>query len=341
MFPIYPGFEGLTLHVEVEWREQTRTVIARLEQWPELGIAVLVCAFEDAPDDGEWIVIGKHGLIPYQMSNPYNLVTETKTYQVKTRSPLLQWKRPNQRKEKLQQIVCKAFGNHKDYSIGRLLKLDDLPSEPRVALRTLCKSVWMPTYSHESWIEFEGQAQSDLTELQEKLRLMMEWQNKESEAHFAWEWAKLDDEQRKHHLGFTGNLQELERILNLGLAARNHNWKEDDWLMWQFDVNQETGQLYGSFDNAAPNNQQANLNLSLWDEFLLTRYAPNWCAELVVQHECVKQYIGSKYYEFGYAIRNQAPTAHEQLEAKLALRDWLRDAATPAVAAALLASLDA
>ena len=35
------------------------------------------------------------------------------------------------------------------------------------------------------------------------------------------------------------------------------------------------------------------------------------------------------------------PTAHEQIEAKLQLRDWLAAAATPDVAAALLTSLDA
>ena len=346
MFASYPGFEDLMLRVEAEWCGQTRMVVARLEQWPESKSAVLVCAFEDATEDGEWIVIGGHGVMPYQMSNPYKLVTETRIYEVETRQPILQWKQQNQRKEKVQQIICKAFGNHKNYTLARLLKLDDLPSEPRVALRTFDKSVWLPTYAQESWVEFEGQAQQDLTESQEQSRLIRDCRDESSDAHFTWEWVKLSDTQREHRLGFIGDKQQLGRVMSLVLTARNHQWEDEDWFLWQFDVNAETGEFFGLFDNSNPKHQQQTHHalslhaLSLWDELLIAKYASSWRPELFMQHKCVKQYLDSKYYEFGYAFIEHPPSAHEQLEAKLALRDWLAGAATPDVAAALLASLE-
>ena len=341
MFEVYPGFEELPLRVEVEWRGSTRTVVARLEQWPESKSAVLVCSLTGDPEEGEWIIVGQHGLIPYQMGNPYKLVTETKIYEVETREPVLQWNRQNKGKEKVRQIVCKAFEGNKNYSVARLLRLDGFSPEPRVALRTRDKSVWMPTYSHESWIEFDGQVQYDLTEFREQSRLTMDCRDESNDAHFAWEWTKLNDKQREHCLGFVGDKQQLERVMNLILTARNHQWEDEDWFMWQFDVNIETGEFFGLFNNSNPNHQeQTTHTLSLWDDLLIAKYASSWQSQLVVQHKCVKQYLASKHYEFGYAFIENPPTAHEQLEAKLALRDWLADKVAPGVATKLLASLD-
>ena len=339
MFEIYPGFEDLPIHVEVEWREQTRPIIARLEQWPESDKAVLVCVLEDVADDGEWLVIGGGGLIPYSLGNPFNLVKETMTYDVATRKPLLRWKRHNEGKEKICNVVHKAFGDNKNFGVGRLLHFDASSHQPPMALRTALKSSWMPNYSHQTWVEFGGQGPAQLTESQAKQQLRDEWNDAESEARFAWEWITLDDAQRKHHIGFEGDWNEKGRVIEQVLTASTALWQRLDSCSWGLIPNYESGEIEVFGYNHQYPDFLGNSGLNDWGEFLIRHFYPRWRADWFCQRKCVQQYVLS-LYNLGEAYLENPPTAHEQIEAKLALRNWLRDAATPDVVARLLASLD-
>lgn len=80
--------------------------------------------------------------------------------------------------------------------------------------------------------------------------------------------------------------------------------------------------------------------LTQWDELIPEHCFPHWRIDWFHQHLCVIRFALNHCSSLSHVKMNEPPTAHEQLEAKLALRDWLKDKATPAVAARLLASLD-
>ena len=281
------------------------------------------------------------GSTAYDLDRPDKLLRQTTSYCANTQILIESRVWTDKGRAKMQEMMRRGFEGKRN-SIARVLRLYELPQEPRLALWGLERCFWLNGEGHWKRTEFKQPATSFYwSESQARQSLLSQWHKSESRARFSWEWSRLDDKQKKHRLGFTGDELELERVMSLVLAARNHDWKEGDCLIWQFDADNETGQFAGSFVNANQHNQQeASLDLLSWDDLLIARYASSWRSELVVQHECVKPYLSSLYYEFGYAIRNQAPTAHEQLEAKLALRDWLADKATPEQARELLASLE-
>ena len=83
MFEVYPGFEELELRIEVEWRGQTRMVVARLERWLDSRQAALVCQFADDEDEGEWIIVDKGSSLPYTMGRPEKLMQKNGLFQRK------------------------------------------------------------------------------------------------------------------------------------------------------------------------------------------------------------------------------------------------------------------
>lgn len=335
MFPVYPGFEDLALRVEIEWQERTRSVIARFEQWPNTKNAALVCAFADDDDEGEWLVVDKGSSSPYTLGRPDKLMGKETSYDEATRVLTKTQKFKERGLEKLRDILRRAFAEE-DFTVARALELPELPAQRKLAFCTRGSCQWIFGFEHQNWAAFPGQSLFDAPYSQAQAQLRAQWQIAESETRFAWEWAALDDAQRKQRLGWPASWQVMERIMRWILVAMPQQWQDPDDISWTFGADGQTGNLEGEcFDLSTD-----ETSLPLWGECLLRHFVPHWRDNLSKRYICVNQYIKDKCYYGANVYLTSRPTAHEQLEAKLALRDWLQDKATPAVAAQLLASLD-
>ena len=160
-----------------------------------------------------------------------------------------------------------------------------------------------------------------------KRNLRQLWNDKESEVRFAWEWAALGDEQRKQLLGWPTSWESMERIMRWAVTAIIPFWQACDVIYWDFTVDGKSGEFTSEFEDFYSGLGLAPPPLAGWAEFLIQHFIPHWRADLFRRHPCVSRYVNGKYYDSARAsVRvGSCSTAHEYLEAKLALRDWLRD----------------
>lgn len=164
---------------------------------------------------------------------------------------------------------------------------------------------------------------------------MQLWANENSGLRFAWEWAQLSKTQRRRTvIGFDGDLSELQEIMVLVLNSSSLLWQNSLLWYWCIHVNPARDRIYAHAGTQSE--ELGEKYLAQWNSFLRAYFLPNSRRFPIELHPCAQDYITTA----GEVWLRQAPTAHEQLEAKLALRDWLRDKATPAVATPLLASLE-
>lgn len=338
MFSVYPGFEDLSLRVEVEWRGCTRRVTARLEQWLDSRKAALVCVFEDDEEEGEWIIVDKGSGLPYTMARPDKLKIKQTSFDEATRVLSKTWKFQAQGIEKFLGILRRAFGGE-NFTVARLLELSELPAHRNLAICTAESCRWIFGFEHQNWAAFAEQSLFNSKYTQAQAQLRAQWQMAQSDTRFAWEWAALDDAQRKLRLGWPASWQAMERIMRLILMAMSAHWQACDDIFWDFIIDAETGALKSEFYDLS-GDIVLHEPLLGWEECLLRQFAPHWRADLFRRYGCVSQYVNANCYYGGNVHLTSRPTAHQQLEARLALRDWLADAATPDVATRLLASLD-
>lgn len=154
MFAPVVGFEDFSLRVEVEWLGAKRFVVVRLERWPNSHRAVLVCALEDNPDGGEWLVLQNVRSRPYHMDQAGKAMVERTGFDLATRRPTSWIVLRDERIKKLKNIVQRAFEG-RDFNIGRVLQLPELPDEPRLALWSLARSFWCRDWSLQNPTPFE------------------------------------------------------------------------------------------------------------------------------------------------------------------------------------------
>ena len=128
--------------------------------------------------------------------------------------------------------------------------------------------------------------------------------------------------------------------MRLGVIAIISQWPACDEIYWDFTIDQTTGKFKSEFEDFPYGLVLAPPPLAGWDEFLINYFAPHWREDLFHRHICVRQYVRANLHNSGSVHVACAPTAHEQLEAKLQLREWLAGKVAPAVAASLLASLN-
>lgn len=136
MFPPALYFEELPIRLEIEWGGRLRPVETRVEQWPHSNKNVLVCHFMDEPEYGEWVVMVAGGL-PYFLSTPNKLLHQDAAWSVMTRKRCLVFSFKQERLEKLESIVKRAFESD-NFHIARILQLspwqDSLDMEPQRSL---------------------------------------------------------------------------------------------------------------------------------------------------------------------------------------------------------------
>ena len=113
-------------------------------------------------------------------------------------------------------------------------------------------------------------------------------------------------------------------------------WQLDGGWLWQISADARHDVL----EDRSHGNSDPGTVLDEWISFLRSHYVPRWREDLVARHQCAHEFCGTHGCNIGLVQMLDAPTAHERLEAQLALRDWLRRAATSQQAESLLRSLE-
>lgn len=337
MFPAYPGFENLPLRVEVQWRGAVRPVVARLEQWPDSGKAVLVCAFEDDETNGPLVIVVTRGGIPYSLKRPEKLLHHAIAFEIARRQMIrVPYSFKPAKLEKMKDILRRAFTGI-DFTIARPLQLDTIPTKPKLALCLPNVSAWITGDEHQEWSLFRRECSFEQSHLEARQQLLQEWQTKGSNVKFAWEWAALNKKQKLRLIGWKGK-EELSRITTLILKANIRLWESGKGCSWNFSLDKKSGELKGELYMWPTKLIEPKDFLTVWDAILTKHCFPDWRADWFRQHLCVAHFALNNCRQASYAQVDSPPTAHEQLEAKIQLRDWLEDKATPAEIEQLLAN---
>ena len=342
MFASYPGFEELPIRVEVEWRGQMRMVVARFEQWPRATGTVLTCAFEDR-DEGEWVIL-RAGGTPYFVQDSLRGawgLDEEEEEEI--------WAPETGFDADIADEFCDAVRRAFKNDLFQLARVFQLPAphNSNVAALSKTRCAWHGDWSFFSPAVFHSpHPYATLSEAQARAQLFAEWKEEDSDARFAWNWAKWDGDERLRQLsGIPEYFADLERKMSNILVASTLLWRDNARLLWRFYpwAERENGaeHQYQSFPiDLSDGASLVENNLYLWRPLLLEGYEPQWRDKWAAKHQCISYTIQAKERACVEIQLNQPPTAHEQLEAKLALRDWLADKVAPGVAAVLLASLD-
>ena len=335
MFAIYPGFEDLTLRVEVEWRGSKRMVVARLEQWPGASYAVLSCTREDT--GSKYFV--SNGKAFYQLSAPQRWLCRYVAYDIHSRKPQNKTKFNTRGEDKFRSIVQRAFReNNANWGVIRLVQLPELPKKPRVVAEFPENLCWCLNPLWPNFMPFRLEPAPTELDLEENIaqqQILDAWNDESSDAYLAWNWATLSKEDKRRQIaGFDGDWNELEHIMKLIMQSSTSLWQLDNEWSWWFSLSNGSGYL----DSSNGREDEGTSLLECWREVLCAYFRPKWREEWLIKHLCVNEFW-KEFGIFGDVFVKNA-TAHEQIEAKLALREWLRDKATPAVAASLLASLE-
>lgn len=319
MFSPLPGFEEFELRVEVEWRERKRIVVARFKRWLSTDHAVVVCAFEDEPDDGEWLLA--HSLAqPYVLTNPENrLRIRCKVHSSTEREFFMGLKRRTI--TRLTRAVTNAFAG-RGIHVVRAFELHELPHEPRNVFLLGAQALWFwrrtPFSPSFSAFDVQGEQAREL--------LLREWNDPNSDTRFAWEWPQWNDEERKLLCcGFKGDFSEMARVMRWVLTGAQTLWEAGSG--WTWTIHPEFASR-GYVTNFSDSGRHLALSLSAWQEWLFAYFAPDWRADWMESHECVQGFwrrIGALE-----SVRmDEPPTMHERLESRLQLREWLQDKAAP------------
>ncbi len=342
MFAPFPGFEEVSLRIAVGWRGAQCRAVARVKRWPDGSGAVLTCALESRESEGEW-VITRAGGTPYfvedSLRGAWGLDDEADVW---TPTSALD----ADTTDEFCDAVRRAFKNDL-FQLARVFRLP-APHDSNVVALTQTRSVWHNKWDFMSPVVFHSSYNyADLGEAQARAQLLDEWEDEQSDARFAWNWASWSGDERLRQLsGIPEYFADLERKMKLILRASTALWRHNERLHWRFCPWAERENLAEHQSQQFPVdlNDGASLvenNLHLWRPLLLEGYQPQWRDKWAAKHGCVSYTIQAKERGFVEIQLHQPPSAHEQLEARLALREWLGTPATSDVAAVLWASLDA
>lgn len=138
MFAIYPGFEDLSLRVEVEWRGSKRTVVARLEQWPNSDKAVLVCQIEG--EDNEFLLRSWSGF--YCRDKPQRVLHRYVSSE--TGQPRVRWRWSGRAERQVRAIIERSFQGYRvglqGHRVGLQLCRSRRVSQENQTARSSCRS---------------------------------------------------------------------------------------------------------------------------------------------------------------------------------------------------------
>ena len=313
------------MRVQVEWQGRPRGVVARLECWPGSKRAVLVC---DLDDEGEWIVA--RGGAPWLVSRPKRWLHRGWACDTATRATVApaQLKRLSSRE--LGRIVKAACAGG-DLYLARLVCGDDPLDAPAAQLcgLELCSWIgWEPDQTPACFVL--SPANRELARTRWRYALQEEFQQVESDCRFAWTWFGWSEVERIHYSGLASNA--LFRILGMHEAMNNvlkvcaSLWEKSPGWTWllHFPPQMAPWVLLADGRGHSPLGE-----LQAWHDFLMSYLVPDVREDWLRDHVCVRDFWLEHQRPLVIAQVRVAPTAHERLEAKLALRAWLQNKAKP------------
>ena len=326
MFPAYPGFESLPLRVKVEWRGRKRAVVARLQQWPNSDDAVLVCNFDDE-ETGEQLIA--RGDAFWRLGTPHNWLCRYAVYDIATREPA-GWSERGQ--FKLRSCLQRAFASGK-LSCAIIYALPDVAA-PNLVLVESDVLYWCYGPDRSSFVPFHLMRSLPADAQEARHQLESAWQDRLSDARFAWDWANRTEHEHLYLLtGYAGASHELKQTMRRVLQASSALWQGES--IWMWNLSAQEGELTGASRNFRGDDDL----LEPWNWWVRSHYFPDLAHHLRRNHPCVAD-LWEKRVRGIARVQVAAPTFHEQLEAKLWLRDWLQDKASPEQVQVLLAALE-
>ena len=322
MFSAYPGFEELPLRLTVQHKGRARPVVAHLEQWPDSDKAVVCCGFEDEASGEEWLIANNRGL--YERRAPRQMLR--RIVDSSGARPRAGWRLSSRAQSQLRYLVESAFHPYSPVAtLVRAVYLPQLPASPRVAIQRRVNASWCDEPGHTNFTQFrvpdleKGFAREPRAAQRQLHQL---WRDPQSDARFAWQWASLSHQQRLRALtGYDGEMSELGRAMELILKSSPVLWRGASFWCWNFNIDPALNRYFGA--GQAPSEASSAL-LARWSALLCQRFVPRGQVGWPGKHHCIPSALGA----LATVVVRQAPSAHEQLEAKLALRDWLGTAAT-------------
>ena len=323
MFPAYPGFESLPLRVKVQWRGCKRSIVARLQQWPNSEDAVLVCEFEDE-EMGEQLIV--RGDAFWRLDNPHNWLCRYAIYDIAIREPE-NWSERG--RLKLRSRLQRALASGK-LSLAVIYVLPDVAA-PNLVLVESDVLYWCCGPARFSFVPFHLMRRLPVDAQEARHQLKNAWQDRASDARFAWNWANRTEHERLYLLtGYTGALHDVERAMKMILQSVSSLWQIASSWRWKLGDGELISESWSGEDSEL---------LEPWNRWVRNYYYPDLNVQLRREHSCVQELWSQRVREVEVTVYGP-PSMHEQLEAKLALRDRLQDKAAPEQIQVMLAVLE-
>lgn len=327
MFVPFPKFENLPLRLKVQWSGRSRSIVAHLERWPNAGEAFIICNFEDDMDTGRWIIMENDKF--YIVKRPDRWLEQKKIRNENGEIAEIRTEFKISGRAKLSALIERAFAGSERFHLDRITTLADLPREPRYVLESENGWHWLSRRTQEFHTPFATPGMTPQTqnacEVQQKLQLA--WEDSQSDARFAWHFATLDVAEKIELLsGSDEDKREIQTLMKLILQSTPTLWQSGNFWGWRLTFDDQTTNL-----NSQPLDKHLETQLLIpWTAILRRHCYGNWGQRAFENHACAREFWGNKSRYIGYAQQTSAPNFHDQLEAKLQLRDWLQDKATPA-----------
>lgn len=234
----------------------------------------------------------------------------------------MKWKVPQHSPRKMLSIARTVERGH-TLGLTRLLVFPPAQDGPQMVLACTEGGIWLDAQL-EIVGEFSLDIQTNADESKWQTTFEAAWNDDQSDARFAWNWAKKSEDERRawFYEGTTG-ITALGNVVRLVLQSADELWEKHEFVCWihGFDANESWfGNEYrGIVDakNEAP-------RLERWRRFF-DRHL--WKAEFRTawSHRVMREWICKQCELWGVYIEVARPSAHERLESRLELRDWLRE----------------
>jgi len=149
-----------------------------------------------------------------------------------------------------------------------------------------------------------------------------------SEVNFAWRWARMNEEER-YAWFFDGSdgLKAQEHLVRIVLQSADELWEEHALVSWRRGLSAGEGWFYDERHRRI-REPQLPLNLERWRHFINAHAGQNqWKA--ADSQRFVRYWLIGKQKMRSFDVEVPRPSAHERLEARLELRDWLEQNVSP------------